>query len=88
MHISKEGDPYLRTLLVEGAHHILRRFGADSDLRRWGLKLAERAAEERQETSGDRHCLKTGGVAASLVGQRRSVRIAAEWPSDNDAGAA
>src|SRR5438309_10864986 len=40
MHISKEGDPYLRTLLVQGAHHILSRVGADSDRRRWGLKLA------------------------------------------------
>ena len=39
LHISKEGDPYLRTLLVQGAHHILGPFGADSDLRRWGLKL-------------------------------------------------
>jgi transposase len=42
MHISKEGDPYLRTLLVQGAHHILGPFGVDCDLRRWGLKLAER----------------------------------------------
>jgi transposase len=42
MHISKEGDPYLRTLLVQGAQHILGPFGADSDLRRWGLRLAER----------------------------------------------
>src|SRR5437588_1836569 len=42
LHISKEGDPYLRTLLVQGAHHILGPFGADSDLRLWGLKLAER----------------------------------------------
>ena len=42
MHISKEGDPYLRTLLVQGAQHILGPFGIDCDLRRWGLKLAER----------------------------------------------
>ena len=42
LHISKEGDPYLRTLLVQGAQHILGPFGADCDLRRWGLKLAER----------------------------------------------
>jgi transposase len=42
MRISKEGDPYLRTLLVQGAQHILGPFGADCDLRRWGLKLAER----------------------------------------------
>ena len=41
LHISKQGDPYLRTLLVQGAQHILGPFGADSDLRRWGLKLAE-----------------------------------------------
>jgi transposase len=45
MHISKEGDPYLRTLLVQGAHHILGPFGADSDLRRWGLKLAARGGK-------------------------------------------
>jgi hypothetical protein len=30
---------------VQGAHHILGRFGADSDLRRWGLKLAERGGK-------------------------------------------
>src|ERR1700690_757342 len=45
MHISKEGDPYLRTLLVQGAHHILGPFGGDCDLRRWGLKLAERGGK-------------------------------------------
>jgi len=42
LHISKEGDPYLRTLLVQGAQHILGPFGVDCDLRRWGLKLADR----------------------------------------------
>jgi transposase len=30
MHISKEGDRYLRTLLVQGAHYILGPFGEDS----------------------------------------------------------
>jgi transposase len=45
LHISKEGDPYLRTLLVQGAQHILGPFGADCDLRRWGLKLAERGGK-------------------------------------------
>ena len=40
---NKEGDPYLRRLLVQGAQHILGPFGVDCDLRRWwGLKLAER----------------------------------------------
>ena len=41
MHISKEGDPYLRSLLVQAAHHVLGPWGVDSDLRRWGMKLAE-----------------------------------------------
>jgi len=45
LHISNEGDPYLRTLLVQGAQHILGPFGVDCDLRRWGLKLAERGGK-------------------------------------------
>ena len=47
--ISKEGDRYLRTMLVQGAHYILGRFGADSDLRRWGLKLAERGGKNAKK---------------------------------------
>jgi len=49
LHISKEGDSYLRTLLVQGAHHILGPFGEDSDLRRWGLKLAERGGKNAKK---------------------------------------
>ena len=83
MHISKEGDPYLRTLLVQGAHHILGPFGADSDLRRWGLKLAERGGKSGKETS--HHCdgSQAGGAAASAVGQWRSVRTAAQYEADD-----
>jgi transposase len=40
LNITKEGDAYLRTLLVQGAQHILGPFGPDCDLRRWGLGLA------------------------------------------------
>ena len=47
--ISKEGDPYLRKLLVQGAHCILGRFGQDSDLRRWGLKLAARGGKNAKK---------------------------------------
>src|SRR3989475_8267018 len=49
MHISKEGDRYLRTLLVQGAHYILGPFGQDSDLRRWGLRLAERGGQNAKK---------------------------------------
>ena len=40
LRITKEGDVYLRRLLVQGAHCILSRRGPDTDLKRWGLKLA------------------------------------------------
>jgi Transposase IS116/IS110/IS902 family len=76
MHISKEGDPYLRTLLVQGAQHILGPFGVDCDLRRWGLKLAERGGKSG-EAGHHCHGKKAGGVAASPVGQLRSVRAVA-----------
>src|SRR6184192_2332704 len=49
MHISKEGDRYLRTMLVQGAHYILGPFGEDSDLRRWGLKLAARGGKSAKK---------------------------------------
>jgi len=48
-HISKEGDRYLRTMMVQGAHYILGPFGEDSDLRRWGLKLAERGGKNAKK---------------------------------------
>src|SRR5437016_7988916 len=47
MHISKEGDPYLRTMLVQGAHYILGPFG--EDIRRWGLKLAARGGKSAKK---------------------------------------
>jgi transposase len=49
LHISKEGDRYLRTLLVQGAHYVMGPFGQDSDLRRWGLKLAERGGRNAKK---------------------------------------
>jgi transposase len=49
MHISKEGDEYLRTLLVQGAHYILGPFGEDCDLRRWGQKLAARGGKNAKK---------------------------------------
>jgi transposase len=47
--ITKEGDRYLRTLLVQGAHLILNRRGPDTDLKRWGLKLAERGGKNAKK---------------------------------------
>src|SRR5215471_11047775 len=41
LRITKEGDPYLRTMLVQGAHYIISRRGPDTDLKRWGLHLSK-----------------------------------------------
>ena len=40
LRITKEGDAYLRKLLVQGAQYILGRKGPDTDLKRWGARLA------------------------------------------------
>jgi transposase len=45
LRISKAGDPRLRRLLLQGAHRLLGRFGADCDLRRYGLHLASRGGK-------------------------------------------
>lgn len=43
--ITKSGNVLLRRLLVGSAHYILGPFGEDSDLRRYGLALAERGGK-------------------------------------------
>src|SRR5215203_616910 len=43
--ISKEGDEMLRRLMLSSAHYILGPFAHDSDLRRHGLKIAERGGK-------------------------------------------
>lgn len=49
LRITKEGDRYLRQLLVQGAHRILSRRGPDTDLKRWGLKLASRGGQNAKK---------------------------------------
>lgn len=45
--VTKTGDPRLRRLLVQSAHYILGPFGKDCDLRRFGLKLAEKRGKRK-----------------------------------------
>ena len=51
LRITKEGDAYVRKLLVQCAHHILGPFGQDSDLRRWGIELAARGGKNAKKRS-------------------------------------
>ena len=49
MRITKAGDAHLRRLLVGSSHYILGPFGPDSDLRRWGLALAQRGGKNAKK---------------------------------------
>jgi transposase len=49
LRITKEGDIYLRKLLVQGAHGILAKRGPDTDLKRWGLKLCGRGGKNARK---------------------------------------
>jgi transposase len=72
MHISKEGNTYLRFLLVQSAHHLLGRFGADCDLRRWGLKLAQRGGKNAKRR------------AVVAVARKLAVLLHRLWASGQD----
>ena len=47
--ISKAGDPYLRRLLVQCAHRVLREQGPASALRTWGRQLAARGGAKAKK---------------------------------------
>ena len=49
LHITRAGDVYLRKLLVQAAHYQLGCFGPDSDLRRHGLRIAERGGKNAKK---------------------------------------
>ena len=45
LRISKEGNEIVRRLLVTAANYIMGPFGKDSDLRRHGMRIAERGGK-------------------------------------------
>jgi transposase len=49
MRISKEGDTYLRTLLVQCSQYILSKRGPDTDLKRWGLQIAAKGKKNAKK---------------------------------------
>jgi transposase len=91
LRITKTGDSYLRRLLVGSAQYILGPFGPDCDLRRWGLKLAERGgknAKKRAVVAVARklaillHCLwKTGTIYDPFFQSQKSVTASAVMAS-------
>lgn len=49
LRITKAGDEHLRWMLVVAAQRILGPLGTDSDLRRWGLALAEKGGKNAKK---------------------------------------
>lgn len=49
LRITKTGSPYLRRLLVSAAQYVLGPFAHESELRTWGLKLAERGGKNAKK---------------------------------------
>jgi len=72
LRITKAGDVLLRKLLVQCAHHILGPFGGESDLRSWGLRLAERGAKRAKKQ------------AVVAVARKLAVLLLAMWRSGED----
>ena len=86
LRITKAGDALLRRYLVTAAQYILGPFGPDTELRRFGLKLAERggkAAKKRAVVAVARklavllHRLWMTGEEYQPLGYGRPVRRAA-----------
>jgi transposase len=46
LRVTKAGNPYLRRLLVSASQYILGPFGEDCNLKRFGLRLAERGGKK------------------------------------------
>lgn len=68
--ISKDGNPYLRVLLVQCAQHLLSQRGKDCELRRWGLALCERGGKAAKKR------------AVIAVARKLAVQLHALWAGE------
>ena len=81
--ISKEGDRYLRTLLVQSAQGILSRRGPDSELKRFGLRIA--GLEVGQPAAKpDRQSRKRKKIAVVAVARKLGVLLHRLWVTGED----
>ncbi len=75
-----------RAVGCKEAQHILGPFGVDCDLTALGPEAEVRTGRKKREEASHRGDLKAGGVVASPVGERRSIRTAAQQQPESDAG--
>lgn len=83
LNITKEGDVYLRRLLVQGAHCILSVRGPDTDLKRWGLKLAgegeKQAGEKEIRSKKQKKSKKARKRAVVAVARKLAILLHSLW---------
>ncbi len=72
LRITKEGDRYLRWLLVQSAHILLKKNAPDTDLKRLGEKLAARGGNN------------AGKRAVVAVARRLAVLLHRLWVTDEE----
>lgn len=70
--ITKQGDRLMRRLLVQASHYLLGPFGEDSDLRRFGLQLAQRGGKNGKKR------------AVVAVARKLAVLLHRLWVSEAD----
>ena len=80
--ITKTGDAFVRRLLMQSANYVLRRPSPDSDLKRWGLAVAERGGRRGRQRA------KVGVARKLAVLLHRLWVTAEEYQPLGDASAA
>ena len=69
LRITKEGDVYLRKLLVQGAHCIMAKRAPDTDLKTVGHEAGGTRRKERKEKGDCGGSAETGDPAAPFMGE-------------------
>lgn len=70
--ITKAGNKYVRTLLINCAHYVLGRYGPESDLRSYGLRIAARGGKNAKKR------------ATTAVARKLSVLLMALWKTGEE----
>jgi transposase len=72
--ISKEGNTLVRKLLVTSANYIMGPFGKDCDLRRHGMRIAERGGKNARKRAKVAVARKLAVVMMAMLKQQAEYR--------------
>jgi transposase len=78
LRISKEGNEIVRRLLVTAANYIMGPFGKDSDLRRHGMRIAERGGKNARKRAKAAVARKLAVVMLAVLKSKTAYRPLAD----------